>query len=264
MSRFFAVAPGRYDDTLFAGSAAYYARGRMPYPPALAAALREELGLDGTGRLLDVGCGPGSLTHLLAPLFAAVVGLDADPEMVRFAARDAAPNERFVHLRAEHLPADLGRFDVITLAQSFHWFARDEIARTLRAMLEPGGALVFVGATTHEGDGNVPRDEITALIARWLGSERRAGGGFRVWSEDPRDVLDRSGLPDRTELEVARDEAFARSEDEIVASVFSQSFSAPHLFGDRIDEFEAELRTLLRDRGPFVERPRDITLTIWR
>jgi tRNA/tmRNA/rRNA uracil-C5-methylase (TrmA/RlmC/RlmD family) len=61
----------------------------MPYPAALVEAIREELGLDGTGRLLDVGCGPGSLTLLLAPLFQSAVGIDADPSMIADARRAA-------------------------------------------------------------------------------------------------------------------------------------------------------------------------------
>jgi len=236
----------------------------MPYPAALADALRGELDLDGTGRLLDVGCGPGSLTHLLAPLFAAVIGVDADADMVRVAARGGAANERFVRLRAAELPGGLGTFDVITVAQSLHWFASEEIAGTLHAMLAPDGALVHVGATTHEGDGNVPHDEITALVKRWLGSEKRAGQGFRTWEgQDPRDVIDRGAFGNRREVEIPRNETFERSEDDIVASVFSLSTAAPHLFGDRVHEFEAELRALLRGRGPFHERPRDITLTLW-
>ena len=48
-----------WDESLYAGSAAYYARGRMAYPSQLRDALRDALGLDGTGRLLDVGWGPG-------------------------------------------------------------------------------------------------------------------------------------------------------------------------------------------------------------
>lgn len=256
--------PGRSDDTLYAGSAEFYARGRMPYPLAIANALRDELGLDGTGRLLDVGCGPGSLTHLLAPLFAVVVGVDADADMVRVAARGGAPNERFVRLRAEELPGGLGTFDVIIVAQSLHWFASEEIAGTLHAMLAPAGALVHVGATTHEGDGNVPHEEITALVKRWLGSEKRAGQGFRTWEgRDPRDVIDVGLFRNRRELEIRRTETFERSEDDVVAAVFSLSAAAPHLFGDRVQEFEAELRALLRGRGPFHERPRDITLTLW-
>jgi cyclopropane fatty-acyl-phospholipid synthase-like methyltransferase len=88
----------------------------MPYPQALADALRTELSLDAHGRLLDVGCGPGSLTHLLAPLFAEAVGVDASEAMLREAERAAARNERFVHVRAEELPAGLGSFRVATLA----------------------------------------------------------------------------------------------------------------------------------------------------
>jgi SAM-dependent methyltransferase len=252
------------DETLFGGSAEYYAVGRMPYPQAVVDALRDELSLDGTGRLLDVGCGPGALTNLVAPLFAEAVGIDADADMVRVAARAAPGNARFQQLRAQDLPAGLGTFRVITLAQSFHWFQTEDVGRTLHAMLEPDGALVFVGATTHEGDGNVPREEISALVERWLGSQKRAGQGFRQWHpEDPKDVLARSGFQNRRDIEVERDETIARSEDDVVASVFSQSFSAPHLFGDRAGEFEAELRALLRGRGPFYERPRSITLTVW-
>jgi SAM-dependent methyltransferase len=253
----------QWDETLFAGSAEYYAVGRMPYPPALADALRGELGLDGAGRLLDVGCGPGSLTHLLAPLFADAVGVDADPDMVRVAERDAPAKTRFVCMRAEALPAGLGTFRVVTLAQSFHWFETDDVVRTLHRMLEPDGALVHVGATTHEGEGNVPREEIAQLIERRLGVEKRAGRGLRRYTGDHRPIVDRNGFRNRREIDVERHETIPRSEDTIVASVFSQSFSAPHLFGERVGEFEAELRALLRDGGPYYERPRAITLTIW-
>jgi SAM-dependent methyltransferase len=253
--------PGKsdWDETLYAGSAEHYARGRMPYPRELADALE----LDGSERLLDVGCGPGSLTHLLAPHVAEAIGIDADPDMVRVATRDAAPSERFVCMRAEELPGELGTFDVITLAQSLHWFDTDEVARTLHELLEPAGMLVHVGATTHEGDGNVPHDEIGALIERWLGPGKRAGRSHRRYFRDPREPIDRAGFRNRREIEIPREEAIGRSEDDVVAAVFSLSFAAPHLFGDRVGEFEAELRALLRDRGPFYERPRDITLTLW-
>src|SRR5579872_613884 len=98
-----------YDPTLYQGSAAYYACGRPPYSRDLAATLAEELGLDGSGRLLDVGCGPGILTVRLAHLFKGAVGLDPDPAMIaegRRAAqeRDIA-NVTWIQARAEELPA---------------------------------------------------------------------------------------------------------------------------------------------------------------
>lgn len=71
-----------WDETVYQGTASYYRKGRYPYAPGLADALARHLNLDGRGRLLDVGCGPGSVTLLFAPLFDRVVGVDSDAEMV--------------------------------------------------------------------------------------------------------------------------------------------------------------------------------------
>jgi len=70
-----------WDPSLYAGSARYHPVGRVPCPREIADRLQAELALDGRGRLLDVGCGPGSLTLLLAPLFGEAIGVDADPDM---------------------------------------------------------------------------------------------------------------------------------------------------------------------------------------
>lgn len=70
-----AVGDGRYlvavssDPMAFEGTARFYAEGRSWYSHDLPAVLERELGLDGTGMLLDVGCGPGILTIPLAPRF---------------------------------------------------------------------------------------------------------------------------------------------------------------------------------------------------
>jgi ubiquinone/menaquinone biosynthesis C-methylase UbiE len=164
------------DPSLYAGSAAHYATGRMAYPPELATVLVTELGLDGTGTLLDVGCGPGSLTLLIAPNFVRAIGVDADQEMVDEAARQAAAyhvdNVLWRCMRAEDLPADLPPVDVITFAQSFHWMDRPRVAVAARRLLAPGGALVHVSATTHRGvatgEQDPPWDAITDLIETYL------------------------------------------------------------------------------------------------
>ncbi len=228
----------------------------MPYPPALVDSLRAELGLDSSGQLLDVGCGPGSLTHLLAPLFEEVVGIDASAPIFTEARAHAAPNERFVHLRAEELPAVIGSFRVVTLAQSFHWMDQAPVARALFGMLEPGGALVHVGATTHEGDGDVPRSEIDALVRRYLG-DRPPG------RDDERLNLGAAGFEGPVELEVPREETYSRSEDDVVAAVYSLSYATPAQFGERREAFERELRALLGGRT-FTERPRGIGLLVYR
>lgn len=268
-----------WDETLYAGSAAYYARGRFPYPQELADALRDELRLDGTGRLLDVGCGPGQLTLLLAPLIEHAIGVDADADMVaearRQAARQGIGNAEFVLLRAEHLPAGLGRFRVVTFAQSFHWLDRPKVATTVKTMLEPGGTWVHVYATTTHGvDDHTglpapapPHDRIGDLVRAYLGPVRRAGQGTlphgtAAYQEE---IMVAAGYTGPTRL-VIPGRVLERSEDEVVASVFSRSSGAPHLFGERLDEFEAELRALLRQTAPdgrFSERSRDIELVLW-
>ena len=269
-----------WDETLYAGSARYYARGRLPYPQEVAEALRDELVLDGTGRLLDIGCGPGSLALLLAPLFEEVVGVDADAAMVAEAEREAArvgvANATWVQVRAEDLPAGLGNFRVAAFAQSFHWMDRERVARAVRLMLEPGGALVHVHATTHRGVGDdeglpapqPPRDEIADLVAAYLGPVRRAGRrtlpAGTPSGED--DILRAAGFLGPRELEVGGGRVFERSEDDVVASVYSLSSAAPHLFGERLGDFEADLRSVLRRTSPegrFSERARAVALEIW-
>ncbi|MGH3387512.1 MAG: methyltransferase domain-containing protein, partial [Actinomadura sp.] len=144
-----------WDPSLYSGSAAYYTRGRLAYPKALVDALATGLRLDGSGRLLDVGCGPGSLTLPLAGLFEQAIGLDADRDMIDEAGRRAAHagilNARWLHMRAEDLPAGLGTFRLVTFAQSFHWMDRARVATAVRGMVDAEGACAHVHATTHQG-----------------------------------------------------------------------------------------------------------------
>ncbi|MBM7783394.1 class I SAM-dependent methyltransferase [Tenggerimyces flavus] len=260
----------QWDPTLYEGSAEYYAVGRMPYPQAIADAIRDALDLDGTGGYLDIGCGPGSLTTLVAPLFERATGVDADQGMIRVAKANA-PEIDWRCMRAEELPADLGDQRLITFAQSFHWFDRPLVAGIVRGMLQPGGAVVHVGATTHEGieGSTTPRDEIRGLITEYLGSTRRAGQGVLTdgTAGGENAIFAAAGFDGPQVVEVERGELLERSEDQIVASVFSLSGAAPHLFGDRREAFERDLRQLLRDHSPegtFVERARGITLSVWR
>ena len=259
----------QWDPSLFAGAAAYYARGRIGYPPELVAALREELGLDGTTRLLDVGCGPGALTLLLAPHVGQAVGIDADADMIREAEARAPANARFVHLRAEELPAGLGTFHAVTFAQSLHWLDQELVARRAHGLLEPGGALVWIGATTDRGEGDVPHEEIADLVRSYLGPGRRAGRGSLAEGrlEIEEEPFLRAGFRGPRRGDGPGGRGHERTVDDLVAAVFSRSFSAPHLFGDRLDEFERRLRLLLRDASPpgrFSERLGGAGLTIWQ
>ncbi|MFI5776366.1 class I SAM-dependent methyltransferase [Nocardia sp. NPDC051570] len=268
----------QWDPSLYRGSAAYYARGRMPYPGALADALTAELHLDGRGRLLDIGCGPGSLTLLLAEKFERAVGLDADPDMIEEAARLAGQGGRtnidWLCMRAEELPAGLGRFELIAFAQSFHWMDRPKVAAAVHDMLHPGGVCLHVHATTHRGDPAAaahpipPYPAIEELVRTYLGSVRRAGRGSlpdgTAAGED--EIYQAAGFTRERRIDISGD-MVTRTNDDVVAAVFSLSSSAPHLFADNRIRFESELRQLLHDASPsgmFCEHTRAIAIDIWR
>lgn len=258
-----------WDRSLYTGSAAHYATGRMAYPPELAAVLVTELGLDRAGVLLDVGCGPGSLTLLLAPNFAQAIGVDADQEMLDEAGRQAAThhvdNVSWRCMRAEDLPADLPPVDVITLAQSFHWMDRPRVAASARRLLAPGGALIHVSASTHRGvatgEQDPPWDAITDLIATYLGP-RRTVPGDSPGNED--EIYRAAGFDGPRDIELPG-RVVHRSTQDIVASVYSLSSSTPYLFGHQLSAFDQDLRALLREAGDqFTERTHPVVLHLWR
>jgi len=267
-----------WDSSLYAGSAAYYARGRISYPSALADALATELGLDGSGRLLDVGCGPGSLTLLLAGLFEEAVGLDADADMIeeadRLASTSGIGHVRWRHLRAEELPADLDTFRLVTFAQSFHWMDRPRVAAAVRGMLAAGAACAHLHATTHQGvedeaalpHPRPPHAAIADLVRTYLGPVRRAGRGSLAQgtASGESEIYRAAGFTGPRRITVPG-RVVTRTTDDVVAGVFSLSSSTPHLFGDRRAAFEADLRALLGDAGGlFSERSHDAGFDIWR
>jgi SAM-dependent methyltransferase len=275
----------KWDETLFAGAADYYEQGRLPYAPGLADALVENLGLSGRGRLLDVGCGPGTVALRLASVFEAVVGVDPDPGMLAAATRSAADrgvrNATWQLARAEALPAGLGTFSVVTFAASFHWMDRARVAAAVKSMLEPGGAVVQVDAPGYRADDLLaesergelshrppPEASIEELRQRYLGPDRRAGRGIRNTSPSGEDeVFQAAGFLPAQTIIVPDGRVIDRSIDDIVAGRFSTSSTAPQLFGDRIGQFENDLRALLAEASPvglFSVRLPDNILRIWR
>lgn len=270
----------QWDSTLFQGSAAYYERGRLPYAPGFAETLTTVLGLDGRGRLLDVGCGPGIVLLAMARFFTEVVGVDPDEDMLaegeRRAKRRGVTNARWVAARAEDLPADLGEFRVVVFAQSFHWTDRDRVAATVLQMLEPGGAFVHMSDLKNPPAEPTPLPlpappyaQISDLVRRYLGPVRRAGQGVLVNGTPNREdlVLARAGFENFERHVVPAGEVVNRTADDIVAWVFSRSDSAPHLFGDRLEDFERDLRAVLQQASPdnrFSEHLPPTEIMIWR
>jgi SAM-dependent methyltransferase len=204
-----------WDQTLFAGTARHYQRGRLPYSADMARVLQQTLALDGRGRLLDVGSGPGTVALALADLFEEVVGLDPDQakldEAVTNAAKLGISNSQWVRLRAEALPADLGTFRVAVFGQSFHWMDRERVAAAIFEMLEPGGAFLHVNQEATAGEAGTdsgptpPYDAIKLLIRSYIGDVRRAGQGFlpQGMPDKEADIIESVGFDKEKEVRIA-------------------------------------------------------------
>lgn len=119
-----------------------------------------------------------------------------------------------------------------------------------------------------------PRQEIDDLVRSFLGPRRRAGHGIlpEVAAADEDlgaregEVYRAAGFTGPTRIEIPG-HVVVRSADDVVASVFSLSSAAPHLFGDRVGDVEAGLRQLLAAAGPdgrFSEQMAGTTVDVWR
>lgn len=254
----------------YATAAAHYLVGRPPYSAGLVELLRSEIGLDGSGVLVDVGCGPGVLAVQLAPLFDTIVGIDPERAMVAEAARHAIERgvaASWIEARAEDL-ADLvlPAARLVTFGQSLHWTDRQPVLEAVYELLEPGGAVALIAPDIEHGAPPtdppappIPHDEIEALLNHYLG-----------WTRGPRHDTYETSLeqspfatsrvahaPGRTDI--------VRTIDGVISGYLSMSFAAPNRFGDGLGAFIADLRTVLDRTSPaglFFDWPGD-TAVIW-
>jgi trans-aconitate methyltransferase len=141
-------------------SPADYAR-HAGFVPALAAPLLDRLDLAPGRRVLDLGCGDGTLALAMAARGARVVGVDASPAMV------AAARARGVDAHcadARELEFD-GEFDIVFSNAVLHWVRDPDAALAgIGRALVPGGRLV----AEFGGHGNIAAMAVAfrAVLAR--------------------------------------------------------------------------------------------------
>jgi trans-aconitate 2-methyltransferase len=100
-------------------------------------------------RAIDLGCGTGELTALLAEALpgAQVLGIDNSPQMLERASIYEGPNLRFEHRAVEEAA---GEWDLIFSNAALQWVEGHEtLVPRLVGMLRPGGQLAVQVPSNH-------------------------------------------------------------------------------------------------------------------
>ena len=125
-------------------------------------------------RVLEVGCGTGTLSMMIQRLYpeVEVVGLDPDPKALARAKRKATSEKKSIQFDqgfADELPYPERSFDRIFSAFVFHHLSSDErvpMLREVRRVLKPGGEF-------HMLDFEGPDDRKRGFLARLFHSHER-------------------------------------------------------------------------------------------
>jgi ubiquinone/menaquinone biosynthesis C-methylase UbiE len=134
-----------------------YEKSRPSYPQAAL----ELLDLGPGRRILDLGAGTGKLARLLVGAGADVTAVEPLDAM-RAELERAVPSAKVHAGTAEKIPLPDATFDLVTVAQAFHWFDPDRALPEIARVLVDGGGLAVMWNEWN------PDDPIGAQILRVL------------------------------------------------------------------------------------------------
>jgi SAM-dependent methyltransferase len=120
-----------------------YERGRPGYSPEVGKWLVEQLRLDQSSTIVDLGAGTGKMTRLLLACGARVIAVEPAGEMRRRLVEEA-PEADARGGTAEAIPLEDSSADAVVVAQAFHWFANSSAVAEIHRVLRPDGRLGLV------------------------------------------------------------------------------------------------------------------------
>jgi SAM-dependent methyltransferase len=166
----------------FSARSGDYAAYRPTYPPALIdylASLCEH-----KDAALDVGCGTGQLSILLAECFKRVVGTDASAQQIEKAEAHERVEYRVAPAESSGLAENT--FDLITVAQAAHWFDLDAFYAETCRVGKPGAVLALITYGVIQADPDIDgtiRHFYKDVVGPYWPSERRhVEDGYRSLS----------------------------------------------------------------------------------
>jgi len=125
-------------------------------------------------RILDLGCGDGALTKVIAGLGVDVLGIDASQDFVE---RARAEGLDVRHGDGQNLPYEDASFDAVFSNAALHWMPdADGVLRGVSRVLKPGGR--FVGEFGGHGNVAAVTTALRAVLFRYGVDWRELGWFF--------------------------------------------------------------------------------------
>lgn len=234
----------------FEEAAPYYDSYRAPYAPAAIQHVVSHFGLTSGLRILDLGCGPGTLTIPFSRTGAEVVAVDCDPRMIREAIRLAAERDggkiQWIEGGAEQQVTMFGHFKLVTFGSSLHWMDRDRILHQLKDVIVDGGGI----AIFDEGKRRPQEswENLALQVAtKYLGPIERHPLKHPEEAHEP--ALMRSSRFSRFSVHEFQSE-ISRDVQSILGCIYSWVSTKKSLFGNTLGAFEAELAEVLLEMCP--------------
>jgi ubiquinone/menaquinone biosynthesis C-methylase UbiE len=195
----------------FTGLADKYARYRPSYPAEAMDCLIRECDLAPGALVVDVGCGTGISTRLLAERGLHLIGVEPNDDMRKTAAQAASGRElgriEYRVGSAEATGLDSGIAQAVTAFQAFHWFDGPRALAEFHRVLAPRGCVALMWNDRDDGDplGRAYHDILSstkegqAVAASWRNSSLQLFHSTlfeqpRTFTFASEQVLDEDGL----------------------------------------------------------------------
>ncbi|MFC4012835.1 class I SAM-dependent methyltransferase [Nonomuraea purpurea] len=239
-------------EDLFGGAAPYYAKFRPGYGQAAIEHLAETLGAD--SRVLDLGCGPGTIAIPLSRRVKAVLAVDPAREMLAEGRRlvEDVTNIAWVHGDSTVLRG-LPPFEHVVMGRSFHWMDRRSVLMELDELLPPRGAVALIGPARQQGEPWQPDAQPWQPVERQVCEEfgldiHTAANAFHATDEHHHDMLAASPFSSLESRVFSR--RLTWNVDGLVGLQLSYSYSSPARLGDHLPAFVKTLRRALLADNP--------------
>ena len=156
-------------------------------------------GLNGDSRALEIGCGTGIFTEILARTGAGIVAVDISTELLDMARSRNLPSDQVVLLEKRFEDCDVdGPFDAVVGSSVLHHLDLVPALRKMAELLKPGGVMafaepnflnpqIFIERKFRRAFAQVSPDE-TAFV-RWSLEKELGRAGFEGMKITPFDWL---------------------------------------------------------------------------